>query len=60
MSKEVKVTISTIGATGSGKSRAIDLMAAALRAEFEIVAQTPKMEASNAESYTFRIRMKEI
>lgn len=57
MSEEVTITISAVGKQGSGKTRAIDLMAAAVRTQFTVIAQTPRQEISNAESYTFKIRL---
>lgn len=59
MDREVTITIVTTGDPGSGKTRAIDAMTAALKpAGFEIVAGTPKQSLHRAETYTFKARLR--
>lgn len=59
MMNEVTITIVTTGSPGTGKTRAIDAMVAALvPARFEIVAGTPKQELYCAETYTFKARLR--
>ena len=58
MSK-VSITIVTSGEPATGKTRAINLMVAALKKEFEVVAEYPKQDSMGGiEVYTFKARLR--
>lgn len=57
---EITITIAATGSQGTGKTRAIDAMLAALADEgFEIVGATPRQELYCAETYTFKARLRQ-
>ncbi len=56
---KVSITIVTSGELATGKTRAINLMVAALKDEFEIVDQYPKQDSiGGIEVYTFKARLR--